>query len=263
MSPTPEWIDSHCHLEMLKGETKQILENSFRQGMGMCVTIGTNHKSNQRIVQYCQAFKQVYATLGVHPHEAAGFQEAHLDWMKQQAKCNLKIVAVGECGFDLFYRHSPETDQKKAFIAQLDLAVELGLPVVIHSREADKITRDVLDDYKRKDLTGVVHCFTSDLTQARYLLDAGFYLSFNGICTYPTADSVREVLKYTPPDRILLETDAPFLSPQSRRGRPNSPGNVSIVGKFIAKYLKVPADEFARLTANNTCNLFSRIPNES
>ena len=263
MSQNPEWIDSHCHLEMLKGEPKRILEKSFQQGMGSCVTIGTNHRSNQKILQYCQEFSQVFATLGIHPHGAAGFQDEHLDWIKQEASNNIKIVGIGECGFDLYYRHSPESDQKTAFIAQLDLAVELALPVVIHSREADSITRDVIDDFKQKQLAGVVHCFTSDIAQARYMLDAGLYLSFNGICTYPTADSVREVLKFTPLDRILLETDAPFLSPQAKRGKPNSPGNVSIVGKFIANYLNIPADEFARLTANNTHNLFSRIPNES
>jgi TatD DNase family protein len=263
MSQNPEWIDSHCHLEMLKGEPKQILEKCFHQDVGTCVTIGTNHSSNQQILQYCKDFSQVYATLGIHPHEAASFQDEHLDWIRKEANNNKKIIGIGECGFDLYYERSPETDQKNAFVAQLDLAVELALPVVIHSREADSITRDVIDGYKQKQLTGVVHCFTSDIDQARYMLDAGFYLSFNGICTYPTAESVREVLKFTPLDRILLETDAPFLSPQTKRGKPNNPGNVSIVGKFIANYLNIPSDEFAGLTANNTHNLFPRISNES
>lgn len=263
MSQTLGWIDSHCHLEMLKGETKSILEKSVHQGMGTCITIGTNHSSNRKILQYCKEFKDVYATLGVHPHEASTFNDEHLNWIKQEAIYNTKIVGIGECGIDLYYEHSPKKDQEGAFVAQLDVAVELALPVVIHSREADTITRNILDNYKHTSLTGVVHCFTSDMKQAEYLLDAGFYLSFNGICTYPNAESIREVLRNTPLDRILLETDAPFLSPQPIRGKPNSPGNVSLVGEFVANYLKIPSKKFAKLVANNTHNLFSKIEYEN
>jgi len=263
MSQNPEWIDSHCHLDMLNGEPKGILEKSFHQGMGMCVSIGTNHGSNQKILQLFQDFENVYVTLGFHPHGASSFRVEQLDWIRQEAGKNPKIVGIGECGFDLYYNRSPEVDQKRAFIAQLELAAELAFPVVIHSRNADTATRKVLDNFKQKNLTGVVHCFTSDIAQAKYLLDAGFYLSFNGICTYPNADSVRDVLKYTPLDRLILETDAPFLSPDPIRGKPNWPGNVSLVGKFISQYLKIPTDKFARLTTKNTLNLFSRIRYEN
>ncbi|MCP4752461.1 MAG: TatD family hydrolase [Proteobacteria bacterium] len=262
MDQNHKWIDSHCHLEMLKGNTQDALEKSFRQGMRICISIGTNHESNRKVQQYCGIYDQVFGTFGFHPHTASKFEWDHLYWIKREIEKDDKIVAIGECGFDFFYSYSKKDEQKEAFAAQLSLASELGIPVVIHSRDADQETRDMLDSFKGKNLTGVIHCFTSTLELAKYVLDAGFYLSFNGICTFPQADSVRRVLKYTPRDRILLETDAPYLSPVPYRGKPNIPGHVSIIGEYIADFLKMPIERFSELVFQNTITLFPRISYE-
>lgn len=257
-----EWVDSHCHLEMLKKSTGKSLEKSFQQGMRICITIGTDHKSNQKISEYCQQYRQVYGTYGIHPHHASNFKWSHLDWIKNEIQKDPKIVGIGECGYDLFHRFSKEKDQKEVFAAQLNLAAELQMPIVIHSRDAERVTLDMLESAKGKNLFGVFHSFTSTLELARYVLDAGFYISFNGICTFPNADSVRQVLKYTPLDRVLLETDAPFLSPEPLRSKPNIPGNVAIIGKYVADFLKIPLEEFSKQILKNTLSLFSRISYE-
>ena len=256
------WVDSHCHLEMLKGDVSTILNDGHRDGMAFCISIGTGVTANQKVVGMCEQYKEVYGTLGFHPHDASNFDPTHLDWIKNEIQNNQKIVAVGECGFDFYYHRSSTKDQKKVFSAQLDLAMESGVPIVIHSRDADLETRDILQSYAGKNLQGVVHSFTSTVEQARYLLDFGFYLSFNGISTYSQADQVRDVLKYVPKDRILLETDAPFLSPVPLRGKSNVPGNVSIVGRFVAEFLALPLDHLAQLVLQNTLTLFHRIEYE-
>lgn len=260
-SVTP-WVDSHCHLEMLKGDVSTILEKSFQEGLAFCISIGTIDTANQKVVGLCDRFDKVFGTLGFHPHYASKFDADQLDWIRMEIQDNRKIIGVGECGFDYYYHHSSKKDQQKAFSAQLDLALETGVPVVIHSRDADAETRDVLEGYKGKDLQGVVHSFTSTVEQARYLLDFGFYLSFNGISTYPKAGQVRDVLNYTPHERILLETDAPYLSPAPLRGKPNVPGNVSIVGQFVAEFLELSPDYLAQLVLQNTLTLFPRIKYE-
>ncbi len=256
------WVDSHCHLEMLKGDVDGILTDCHRDGMVFCISIGTGLAANKKVVGLCDQFDGVYGTLGFHPHYASKFDPTHLDWIKNEIQHNPKIVGVGECGFDFYYHRSSTDEQNVAFAAQLDLSLECGVPIVIHSRDADLETKSILENYHGKGLQGVIHSFTSTVEQARYLLDFGFYLSFNGISTYKQADQVRDVLKYVPKDRILLETDAPYLSPVPLRGKPNVPGNVSIVGRFVADFLALPVDHLAQLVLQNTLTLFRRIEYE-
>ncbi len=256
------WVDSHCHLEMLKEDVGASLKRSYDEGVVACITIGTSHKANLSIKQYCQTFKNVYGTFGFHPHGASGVEQSHLDWLKKELVGNDKIVAIGECGFDLYYEHSKRETQQVIFEAQLDLAVEKNMPLVIHSRDADSQTLDMLDAYKGKNLNGVVHCFNSDLSQAKYYLDLGLYLSFNGICTFPKAEPVREVLSYVPLDRILLETDSPYLSPVPYRGKSNYPGRVAIVGEYIARFLGISSKQLSEQILANTKTLFPKFDYE-
>ncbi len=256
------WVDSHCHLEMLKGDISTILDDARQEGVGFCISIGTGISANQKVVDISSRFHDVYGTLGFHPHYASRFDQLHLDWIRDEIRKNSKIVGVGECGFDFYYNRSGRDDQKTTFAAQLDLTIESGVPVVIHSREADVEARDILEGYRGKGLTGVVHCFTSSIEQARYLLDFGFYLSFNGISTYPQAEEVRDVLKYVPNDRILLETDSPYLSPVPMRGKPNAPGNVATVGRYVAEFLGLSYADLAEKVLKNTLMLFQRISYE-
>lgn len=253
------WVDSHCHLDMLKEDVAGALRKSHENGMAFCITVGVSPQNNHHVNQDCQTYDQVYGTLGIHPHNARDFKEAHLDWIRETVQINPKIIAVGECGFDFHYGYSAEGDQKKAFVAQLELAVELNMPVVIHTRKAEALTVDVLNSFKGKGLTGVMHSFTSSLELAKYALDAGFYLSFNGISTFPKSEEVRRVMKYAPVDQILLETDSPYLTPVPHRGKPNIPGHVCHVGDFAAKFLDIPEDRFARQIMENTLRLFPKI----
>ena len=258
-----KWVDSHCHLEMLKEDIPAVLAKSREMGVFRYITIGIEHNSSQQVDTMTQTYSGVFGTVGCHPHSASQFEEPHLDWMRRRLETNRKLLGLGECGFDLFYRLSEKEDQRRVFIRQLELSAELKMPVVVHTREAEKETRELLEAFHKNALTGVFHCFTSSLELAKYVLNRGFYISFNGICTFPKSDNVRAILKYTPLDRILLETDSPYLSPVPVRGKPNFPGNVSIVGSFIADYLQIPTHDLAAIVRNNLTSLFSRYIDEN
>ena len=263
MDETPTWVDSHCHLEMLKEGIDSAMEKCRESGVLFCITIGTDHSSNKQVKAFCEDHDNIFGTLGFHPHEASKFEDNQLEWLEKEIRSNQKIVAIGECGYDLYYEHSGREQQSIVFEKQLSLAVELDLPVVIHSREADAMTKDMLEAFRGKNLKGVIHCFTSTLDQARYYLDYGFSLSFNGICTFPQANELRDILKVVPVDRILTETDAPYLSPVPFRGKPNFPGRVSVVGEFIADFLDIGRDQFAEQVLVNTKRTFPRIDYEN
>ena len=260
MKPNLTWVDTHCHLEMLKEEPDTALEKSTALGMETCLTIGTKHSSNLKVCEYVEQYPSVYGAVGIHPHEADAAKVEELGFIRESLLANQKLVAIGECGFDFFYSHSGEGNQKRIFYQQLEIACDVKLPLVIHSREAEKQTFEMLADFKGKGLTGVFHSYTSGLDLAKAVLDLGFYISVNGICTFPKSDAVREVLKIIPKKQLLLETDSPFLSPVPMRGKPNIPGNVSYVGAFVADYLGMEQQELKELCYQNTLELFSRIP---
>lgn len=256
------WIDSHCHLEMTKESIPDLfIKTGLSDVLECCITIGTDHTSNQQVVKMCNAYPQLYGTLGVHPHEASKLTNEHLTFLEQEAANNPDIVAIGECGFDYFYGFSDQKSQREAFEKQLNIAACLNLPVVIHTREAENETMEVLNQYKNANLKGVFHCFTSSERLARFALDLGFYISFNGIATFPKSEDVRTILKLMPSNRILLETDSPYLAPVPHRGKPNTPKHIPVIGQFISEFLDIPVEDFAKLTSDNTKRLFSRISN--
>jgi len=254
-----KWIDSHCHLEMIEMDSETILKKASEAGVGYCITIGTDHNSNIKVLDYVQDSK-IYGTLGIHPHEAKNAEEEHFQFIKNNAKHLDKIVAIGECGFDFHYQNSSEPKQKEVFIRQLDIAVELNLPVVIHTREAEQATMEVLLPYMEKGITAIFHSFTSSKILAEFGIKHQIYFSFNGISTFPKAQEVREIISMVPMDKILLETDSPYLSPVPLRGKLNHPANVSIVGKYIADYLSIEEEELSKITIKNTQTLFDKIP---
>ena len=258
MSANFTWVDTHCHLEKSEEPLENIISKSKKLDVSKFITIGTEHDSNQNVDQITQSNDDIYGTVGFHPHDASEYQQIHADWIIQAIEKNSKIVAVGECGLDYFYEYSDKTSQKSAFAAQLEIANQLNIPVVIHTRNAEQDTIDIIEAMPPNQLKGVFHCFTSSLDLAKYALKKGFYLSFNGICTFPKSEDVRAILKYTPRDRILLETDSPFLAPVPHRGKTNFPGYVSIVGEYVAKFLNLAPKELAQVTEQNTKTLFSR-----
>lgn len=256
MTKDINWTDTHCHLEMLEGSPEEHLELCKKQGVGSCITIGTTPDSNQRVKELTHQFSQVWGTYGIHPLRAGQCTEEDFQWIQTEIQGSSKIVAIGECGYDFYYEHATREQQREAFARQLEMAVELDYPVVIHTREAEPETKEMMAPFISKGLRGVLHSFTSSLDLAKFAIDSGFYLSFNGICTFKKSDEIREVLRFTPLQQMLIETDSPYLTPVPLRGKPNTPGNVSIVGKFIAQFLGLEEQNFSHIMAENTQKLF-------
>lgn len=264
-------IDTHCHLEMLvkKGErttlTKEeiqqanyFIERAYNNNVERIITIGTNLTDSLNCIAIAQAFSPVYATIAIHPNDIT---HQWLDDLKKlrsllSLKTHNKIVAIGECGIDLFHNKATCELQKDVFKAHIDLALEHSLPLVIHSRDAFDEILSVLDCYKNAPLRGVMHCFSGDLTFAHEVMRRGFYLGIGGTITYPKNNTLRDVIKSLRLGTIVLETDAPFLTPQYKRGQQNEPAEIKAIAEYIAQLLEIDYTEVALTTTLNACHLF-------
>jgi TatD DNase family protein len=247
------WIDSHCHLQLANGEAEGALERAVAAGVGRMVCIGTDLATSREAVDLAGAQERVWATVGLHPHDAS---RHHAEWDGLRVLAGAeRVVGVGEAGFDLHYRHSPEDAQEESFRAQIRLATELGKALVIHSREAWEQTFAVLESEGTPART-VFHCFTGGPAEARRALDLGAWLSFSGIVSFPNAGEVREAAALTPDDRLLVETDSPFLAPVPHRGRPNQPAYLPAVGAALAAARGNTPEAVAELTRANALAVF-------
>lgn len=253
-----EIIETHCHLDYLK-------ENSFEDIMAKCeqysiskiVTIAVEPENLKTVRELSQRLPNIYGTQGVHPHDAKLFNEEVLKEIKEHAK-HPKIVAIGEIGLDFHYNHSKKDEQIKAFESQLQLASDLDMPVVIHSRDAESETMAVLKNFEKTlKKKGVIHSFTSHLNLAKYALENDFYLGFNGIITFNSAENVRDALRLAPIERVLVETDSPFLTPVPYRGKENAPFYLPFIIEKIAAIKELPVDSVANITTMNAKKLFS------
>jgi len=254
-------IDSHCHLDMdFDADREVMLARARAAGVGAMVTIGASgaFSANAAAVALAAAHDEIYATVGVHPHEAATVTDAALAQLEALAAAP-KVVAIGETGLDYHYEHSPRAAQREAFARFIELARALGLPVVVHLREADDDAVAVMQAAGARETGGVIHCFSGDAASARRFLDLGFHISFSGIVTFKTADALREAARFVPRDRLLVETDAPFLAPIPYRGRRNEPALVVQTAALLAELRGEPIAALARATAENTRRLF-RLP---
>jgi TatD DNase family protein len=252
-------IDSHCHLDMneFDDDRASVLARAAAAGVGTMVTIGAGGplECNERAVALAAAHPRVFATVGVHPHEAAIVTEPVLDAVAGWAR-HPKVVAIGETGLDYYYDNSPRDRQRAAFARFIQLARSLRLPIVVHLRDADGDAADILRAESAHDVGGVIHCFSGDARSARTFLDLGLHISFSGIVTFKTADAVREAARIVPADRLLVETDAPFLAPTPHRGRRNEPALVTHTAAVLAA---VRGESLATVSANtrrNTERLF-------
>ncbi|MBF0278025.1 MAG: TatD family hydrolase [SAR324 cluster bacterium] len=250
------FIDTHCHLEMLKLGTEDALEKAMAADVQQVITIATDEKSIRFVLKATEMYPQVFGCLGVHPHEAFTFSAEIAEQIRNGAILSERIVAVGETGLDYHYMHSEKEVQQEVFHQQLMLAEELALPVVLHSRDAQDDTLRILrqNPVTRK---GVAHSFTSGLEMARSLLEMDWYIGINGIATFRNAEDVREVACYVPMDRLLLETDSPFLAPIPFRGKPNDPSNIPVIAEFLANERRVSLDDFVAQTTENAYRLFA------
>lgn len=250
-------IETHFHLDYLKEENPEAILAAARDiGVERFMTIAVQPDNMPTALGLAEQFDDVYATLGVHPHEAASFDEPADAYIQTHA-INPKVVAVGEIGLDYFYDHCDREVQKQVFKRQLQLAIDCELPVVIHTREADDDTINILQEYAPKmPKKGVVHSFTSGLELASIAVDLGFCLGINGIVTFNKADNVREVVAQTPLENLLLETDAPYLTPVPYRGNENAPKYLPFIAEKIAEVKEVTVEQVLQQTYQNSLNTF-------
>jgi len=257
-------IDTHCHLtfEQLASDIEAVIERSIAAGVTSWITVGTDPDQNQKAIAFAKKFDNMYAAVGVHPHDAKDVTDQALRQLKVLAQ-NRKVVAIGETGLDFHYDHSPRERQADVFAKHLQLAGELDLPVIIHSREAFDETMKILEQ-AGPDLKKVVfHCFSGSPEQAKIVLDKGFYISFTGVVTFRNAEHTRQAAKIVPLDRLMLETDCPYMSPEPmRKQRINEPALMLHTAKFLAELKQIPFDEFAEHTTD-TARSFFNLPDNS
>lgn len=250
-------IETHFHLDYLKEDSAENLLAAARAvGVERFMTISVEPSNMPKALELAKQFEDVYATLGVHPHEAEKFNDSTAQYMHEHCTHN-KVVAVGEIGLDYFYEHSPRDIQRNAFCQQLEIAIQHQLPVVIHTRDADEDCMAILKEYAPQMLNkGVIHSFTSGMELAELAVDLGFCLGINGIVTFNKADNVREVVAATPLENILLETDAPFLTPAPYRGRENAPKYLPFIAEKIAAVKEIEVSQVLTQTYQNSLRVF-------
>ncbi len=250
------WVDSHCHVPYREGRfsvDEGVLDDARAAGVSAFITVGTDRGQSLAAIEAAARHSDVWATVGLHPHDAKNGTATVADLLDRP-----RVVAVGECGLDYHYDHSPRDVQRAAFAEQVEWALELDLALVIHTRSAWEDTFAVLAEVGVPERT-VFHCFTGGPDEALRALDAGGHLSFSGIATFPGAPEVRAAAALCPPDRLLVETDAPYLAPVPHRGQPNTPAWVPVVGAAIAAARGEPVERVEETTAANTRRLF-RLP---
>jgi TatD DNase family protein len=263
----PTFVDSHAHLEMeqFDADREQVLARAREAGVDTILAIGsgTGPGSLDCAIQLAEKYQFIYATIGIHPHEARLARDADFEEMEQLAK-RPKVIAWGEIGLDYFYDHSPRDIQKQVFLKQLELAQAAKLPIVIHCRPSDRSEdawEDCLkllrDQWAPSGLGGILHCFTGTWDHAKRALDMGFMISFAGNVTFPKAQQIRDAAKQVPPDRMLIETDSPFLAPVPHRGKRNEPSFVREAARQIGELRSLSTEDIGLQTAENFYRFFS------
>lgn len=247
-------IDSHTHLHLCEPPDAQLVEAAVEAGITRIVTVGTNPTTNRQALQAAEDFPQVYAAIGHHPNEAAGFDDADLTDLTALAE-HPRCVAIGETGLDHYRDYAPLADQQRAFDAQIDLARRLGKPLVIHTRAADQDTLDTLRD-RAAGLDVILHCFSMSERVNECLEQPDWCFSFAGNVTFPKAQPLREAMLRVPAERLLVETDAPYLAPQAVRGKPNQPAYVAHTARAVAIERRVEYAELERFVEAVAARLF-------
>ena len=255
-------IDSHCHLtyEPMSKALDQTINRAIKDGIKFMLTISTEDKSYNKILKIINEHKSVYGTYGIHPHEAKSHQNIKRDDIISRVNQNKKIIGIGETGLDFYYNHSEKNYQINSFEQHISAAQEKNLPLIIHTRSADKETFDILEkNLKKKDTKILIHCFTGTREFAFKLLDLGAYISASGVVTFNKSKELANTFKVIPNERILVETDAPYLAPVPLRGKPNEPSYIIHTVKFLCELKNLSFEEFSNITTNNFFNLFGKL----
>jgi TatD DNase family protein len=251
-------VDTHAHLtfDELMSQLDAVLQRSREAGVMRWITVGTGVADNEKVLHLVSEYENLYGALGYHPHDANEVTAPAIELLAKQLR-HARIVAVGECGLDYHYMHSTPENQQRIFRAHLDIAAELQKPVIIHTREAFDQTMDILDEYAGR-LKGVVlHCYGGNAAQTRRVLDSGYCISFTGTVTFKRSEDLRQIAKIIPPDRLMLETDCPYISPHPVRNiRPNEPALLVHTAHCLADVHGIPLEEFAEKVTKTSETFF-------
>jgi TatD DNase family protein len=250
-------IDSHAHLEMpeFKRDLEGVIQRAKESGVEYIFTVGTEKKDWERALEIANSHPSIYAILGVHPHNAKEIDDQTYPRLRELCR-NGKVKAYGEIGLDFFRNLSARDIQLKRFREQIGLAKELGLPIVVHDREAHQETLEILKSEKGEECGGIIHCFSGDYEMAKVCIDMGFYISIPGSITFKSAESFREIVKRIPLESLLVETDAPFLTPEPFRGKRNEPGYVRYTAQKVAEIKGVSFEKVAEVTTKNAMRVY-------
>jgi len=254
-------VDSHCHLDYLEkdGDLAEVVARARRAGVARMVTISTKLSTFPRVLEIARKFEGVYCSVGVHPHEAGEEGQETPERLIELA-ADPKVVGIGETGLDYFYEHSPRSAQQTSFRAHIAAARQTGLPLIVHARDADAETIEILRaEHAKGVFPCVIHCFTAGPDLARVALDLGFSISLAGIITFKKAEELRETVRKLPLDRLLVETDSPYLTPAPHRGKRNEPCYVVHTAAALADLMGVSAEELAARSTENFLGLFAKV----
>lgn len=253
-------VDSHCHLDFpdFEEDRDALVARARAAGVGLMVTISTKFSQADKIIALSEQYEDVLCSVGTHPHEAGAETTVSGDVIAAKAT-HAKVIGIGETGLDYFYEHSEKEKQKQSFIAHIEASRLTQLPLIVHARDADIDTAQILENEMAiGTYPGLIHCFTAGPELARRALDIGFYISISGIATFKNAQNLRDVIKTIPLDRLLVETDAPYLAPMPHRGKRNEPSFVSHTAARLAELFDISAEDFAAQTTQNFFRLFTK-----
>jgi TatD DNase family protein len=255
-------VDSHCHLDFpdFQADIDALLERAAEANVGLMVSIGTRLSQFDKVLAIAERYENVYCTVGIHPHEAG--REAKTEAAQLIAlAAHPKVIGFGETGLDYFYDHSPRDQQRAAFRSHIEAARETGLPVIVHTRDADEDTAAILAEEAAKGpFSGLIHCFSSSRQLAEKAIDLGLYISLSGIITFNKAEALRDIVRTLPLERLLVETDAPYLSPIPMRGKRNEPAFVAHTAGKLAELMALDPADLAQATTENFLRLFTKVP---
>lgn len=251
------FVDTHAHLQdsEYKNDLKPVLERAAKANVSTIVCVGYDYESSRQAVDMADKYKHIYAAVGVHPHDARSLDEQMLERIYALAQ-NPKVVAIGEIGLDYYRNLSPKDLQKKAFIQQIELARELAKPIIIHDRDAHQDILEIIKQENAGKNQGVMHCYSGHLPLAAELIKEGFYISLAGPLTFKNAKKTHEVAQSINLNRVLIETDCPYLGPEPLRGKRNEPANVVLVAKKLAELRDKTVEEIAQITRTNAKEVF-------
>ena len=255
-------VDSHCHLtyEPMSKSLQETIRRANREGIKYMLTISTEDKSYDKILKIVEEHESVYGTYGIHPHEAKTHQNIRSIDIINKVNQNKKIIGIGETGLDFYYNHSEKKDQINSFEQHISASQKKNLPLIVHTRSAERETFEILKKHiKKKEIKILIHCFTGTREFAFKLLDLGAYISASGVVTFKKSQDLANTFKDIPNDKILVETDAPYLAPVPLRGKSNEPSYIIHTVKFLSDLKKLSFDKFSFITTNNFFNLFGKL----